>query len=232
MKLSIVIPVYSSSKILEEACKTYKGILEKLNLPHEILFRYDCSPDDSYEVMQKLAKKYKNVRIFKNEKNMGLGFTLRNLFKDAKGEYVIYADADAYICFKNIDKILSKFIEEINNYDVIIASRYENKNKRIPFLRIISSETYNIINRILFGIKIRDIGSGFVIFKKEALNNITLKSNGFDIHIEIFTKLTRKNYNIKEIPVSYKHWYKGSFNILKHGPKTLLNTFRTWRSLK
>lgn len=230
MKISAVIPVYNSSKILYDSYKNIKKQLSKVTRDYEILFRNDGSRDESEEVLKKIAGKDKRVRIFSNPGNKGLGFTLRNLFKDAKGNLVIYFDADAYLCF-NLD-MLPKFLKIIQDgADVVIASRYEKPGRNIPFYRVYPSRIYYAINKILFNINIEDVGSGFVVFKKKALDKIKLASDGFDIHIEIFSKIKRAGFKIKEVPVTYKHWYGGSFDVLKHGPKTLFRTLKVWYNL-
>jgi glycosyltransferase involved in cell wall biosynthesis len=229
MKISAIIPVYNSSKILEDAYKNIDNQLKKITDNYEILFRDDGSKDDSRDVLNKLVKK-KNIKVFFNEGNRGLGYTLRNLFNDSKGEFIIYFDADAYLCFDL--GLLNHFIEKMKDVDVIIASRYEKHTRKIPFYRVYPSRIYNVINNVLFNLDIEDIGSGFVIFKKNALNNIDLQSNDFDVHIELFAKLKKAGYKIEEIPVNYNHWYGGSFDVFKHGPKTLLNTFKIWYRLR
>ena len=229
MKISAIIPVYNSSKILEDAYKNIDNQLKKITDNYEILFRDDGSKDDSRDVLNKLVKK-KNIKVFFNEGNRGLGYTLRNLFNDSKGEFIIYFDADAYLCFDL--GLLNHFIEKMKDVDVIIASRYEKHTRKIQFYRVYPSRIYNVINNVLFNLDIEDIGSGFVIFKKNALNNIDLQSNDFDVHIELFAKLKKAGYKIEEIPVNYNHWYGGSFDVFKHGPKTLLNTFKIWYRLR
>jgi len=229
MKISAIIPVYNSGKILNETYKNIDAELKKITDEYEILFRDDGSKDNSREILDKLSKK-KNVKVFFNEENKGLGYTLRNLFKDSKGEYIIYFDADAYLCFDL--GLLPHFIEKMSDNDVLIASRYERKDRNIPFYRIYPSRIYNVINNILFDLNIEDIGSGFVIFKKRVLDNINLESNKFDIHIELFSKIKKAGYKIEEVSVNYDHWYGGSFDVFKHGPKTLLNTFKLWYKLR
>lgn len=224
MKISIVIPVYGSAEILEEGHAFISKILKDITSEYEILYRNDCSPDNSQVILDRLAAKDKKVRIFINPKNMGLGYNLRNLFNDAQGEYVIYLDADAYQCFDLT--LIKKFIDDMKDREVTIASRYEVATRQIPWYREYPSTIYYLINKILFGISLRDVGSGFVIFKKKALNKINLASNGFDIHVEIFAKLAKTGAKIQEIPITYKHWYGGSFDVFKHGPKTLLNTIK------
>lgn len=230
MKISAVIPVYNSSKILFNSYKNIKNELKKITKDYEILFRNDVSKDESWDALKKIAQKDRKVKIFSNSENRGLGFTLRKLFNDAKGDYVIYFDADAYLCFDL--GLLKKFLKIMEDEaDVVIASRYEKKDSSIPFYRVYPSKFYNLLNRILFNISIEDIGSGFVVFKKKVLRRVNLKSDGFDIHIEMFAKIKRAGFRIKEVPVTYKHWYGGAFDVLKHGPKTLLNTLRLWYKL-
>jgi len=228
MKLSIVVPVYNSSKIIEDSYEKFKEVAEKITKDYEILFRDDFSKDNSKNILSKIVKKDKKVKIFLNDKNYGLGYTLRNLFKDASGRYVVYFDMDAPLSF-DLDNF-PIFLDKCDDCYSVIASRYV-ENPLLPFSRWFVSEFYYVINKILFNINIRDIGSGFVIFKKEALDILDLNCDGFDIHIEIFAKLQKNGFNVKEVPVAYRHWTGGSFRIFKHGPKTLFNTFKLWRKI-
>jgi hypothetical protein len=110
--------------------------------------------------------------------------------------------------------------------DVAIASRY--KDSKVPLCRLIPSLTYRVINKLLFDIDIDDTGSGFVVFKKKALDSVKLFSDGFEIHIELYTKIKKAGFSIVEVPVRYSHWKGGSFKVLKHGPRTLANTVKIW----
>lgn len=221
MKLSAVIPVYNSGKIIFDTYTNVKKQFEKITDDYEILFRNDGSSDDSKERLEKIAKKDKKVKIFSNE-NQGLGFVLRKLFKDATGDFIIYFDADVHLSFDL--NSLSYLLNKTSNSDVVIASRY--RGNKIPLRRIIPSLTYRFINRLLFGINLNDTGSGFVIFKKKVFDGLKLYSNGFDIHVELFTKIKKSGHMIIEVPVKYSHWDSGSFKVLKYGPSTLINTLK------
>jgi len=221
--LSAVIPVYNSRKIIFGTYESIKKEFEKITDDYEILFRNDGSTDNSEEVLKKIVKNDKKVQFFSNS-NRGLGYVLRKLFKSASGDYIIYFDADAYLSF-NLS-ILSDLLKNMNDFDVIIASRY--KKGKIPLSRLIPSLAYRVINKLLFRINIEDAGSGFVLFKKKVFDEIELISNGFDIHMELFTKIKKRRFKIIEIPVSYSHWEGGSFKILKHGPTTLIETLKLW----
>lgn len=225
MYISAVIPVYNSGKILFGTYESVKNQLEKITKEYEILFRNDGSTDGSKKILEAIAKKDKRVRIFSNP-NRGLGFVLRKLFKDAKGDLIIYLDADAYLSFE-FDK-LPFLVKKTKDADVVIASRYIKGE--IPLIRYIPSRVYRIINQLLFGLSINDIGSGFVIFRRRALDKIYFSATGFDIHIEMYFKIKKAGFKIIEVPVKYVHWSGGSFKLFTHGPKILSNTLKFWFS--
>lgn len=229
MKVSIVIPVYDSEKILKDSYREISKAINKVTENYEILFRVDGSPDGSEKILNEIAKKDERVKVYIHKPNRGLGYTLRKLFKDAKGEYLIYFDADAFLCFDLC--FLSTIIEETKEADAVIVSRYFY-NPLLPFHRWLASEVYHLINRLLFEIDIRDVGSGFVIFRKEALDILTLKSDGFEIHTEIFVKMAKKGFKVLEVPLAYRHWEGGSFKVLRHGPRALINTIKLWKDIK
>ena len=61
--------------------------------------------------------------------------------------------------------------------------------------------------------------------------SLRLKSDGFDIHAEVYVKMAKKGYKILEVPLAYKHWDGGSFRLLRHGPKALVSTLKLWRDI-
>ena len=228
MKVSILVPVYGSEKILKESYESFSKAIKNVTEDYEILFRVDGSPDDSGQVLKKVAAEDKKVKVYAHKPNRGLGYTLRKLFEDAKGDIVIYFDADAFLCFDL--SFLPSVIEKIENRDAVIASRYF-ENPLLPFNRWLASEAYYVINKLLFGIKIRDIGSGFVVFRRSSVGSLDLTSNGFEIHAEIFVKMAKKGFEIIEVPLAYKHWDGGSFKVFSHGFRALIDTFKLWRSI-
>ena len=93
MKLSIIIPVYNESK-------TIKQIIERVqkvnlnNIRKELIVVNDCSKDNSKEIIRKLTRKYKNIRFFNHEKNLGKGAAIRTGLKHFTGNLIIIQDGD------------------------------------------------------------------------------------------------------------------------------------------
>ncbi|MDI6655055.1 MAG: glycosyltransferase family 2 protein [Candidatus Hydrothermarchaeota archaeon] len=222
--ISIVIPVYNAEEIIFNAYKKVKKEIEKITNEYEILLRNDASTDQSLGVLQNIAEKDSKVRIFSNDVNRGIGYVLQRLFADAKGEILIYLDADLSFDIR----MLPTFLDEIKKVDVVVASKYKGAKKVIPLQRLLASRIYYLINKILFRINVTDVGSGFIMFRKNVLNSVELSSSGFEAHIEFFVKLKESGFKVKEIPVDYNHRNAGSFNMLKHGPPTVARTFKFW----
>jgi len=228
MFLSIVMPVYNTKDIL---CKTIEELhryLEDNGHDFEILICDDGSQDNVRPVMQQLARLYWRVKPFFNEGNRGLGYTLKVLFHNARGEVIIYLDCD--LPFGK--GIISVLLNEIHYSEIVLASRYRGEKSVVHWPRWLMSRLYYLLCRMLFCLPVRDIGSGSVALKKEVIDKISLISNGFAIHAEIFLRASRAGYSIKEIPYSAKHASLGNFRILRHGPAVLLETLILWQSIK
>ena len=200
------------------------GALSNLSVDYEILFRDDGSHDESRKALEQVASTYGRVKCFYNERNRGLGFTLRKLFSDAQGKVIIYLDCDLPF---GVD-VLPLMLDGIQRYDMVVASRYLNIKNKILWRRKIASRLYYILCKILFNMPVCDIGSGSVAMKKGVVNSLCLRTEGFDIHAEIFAKALRANFSIKEIPAVCRDKGLGSFRILKHGPKIVIDTLKLW----
>ena len=95
--------------------------------------------------------------------------------------------------------------------------------------RNFSSRLYYLFCKLLFNIQVKDIGSGFAIFRKKVLDQIKLTTRCFGIHIDLFAQIQKAGFKMKEIPVRFIHNFDvGTFRVLKHGPKALLETLNVW----
>lgn len=230
LRYSLIIPVYNSKRILEQNCLVLQNEFKKLGQPFEILYCSDCSPDKPLSLMRQLAKKYANVRVFEHHPNRGLGYTMRQLFAKSQGEFVIYMDADTYFT-TNLTQ-LPHLLSYLGKYDVVVGNRYIWKENEIPLARIAASHAFNLVNRFLLGIKVEDTGSGLAIYRKSMLDKISLRSERFEIHAELYARLRKAGAKTIEVPVEYRHWSGGSFKLFQHGWETLERMFKVWGYLR
>ena len=231
-KISIAVPCYNEEEIVEGTYLKIKKETEKLpGENYEIMFADDGSKDRTLEILKGIADKDKKVKILSHYPNKGMGYSHRQLFKNATGDIIIILDAD----LSTPPSIIFSLIEILNqeDLDAVIASRYAGIYGQVPFFRDIVSWLYYFLNKFLFGFKIRDTQSGFVGFKASAIKSLKLNSDRFEIHAELWAKMQRKGYKFKEIPAEYVARVEGSkFNTLTDGPDTVLRTFKVWWDLK
>ncbi|BCX13521.1 MAG: glycosyl transferase [Candidatus Dojkabacteria bacterium] len=95
----------------------------------EIIIVNDGSKDKTFDIMKDLAKKFPEVKIFENERNMGKTQTVKNGLLKTKGDVVVIQDADFEYYPEEIPTLLEKMIKE--SLDVVYGNRFGKKNKVI-----------------------------------------------------------------------------------------------------
>ena len=133
-KISIIIPVYNASSTIKKAIRSIQN--QKFEEIEIILFD-DCSPDNSYKIMEELMKEDPRIKLFKNEINRGVLFTRISASLKATGKYITYLDNDDMFSRDDLFNIIYNEIEK-NDYDIVEFNGYStydyhliNKNKNI-----------------------------------------------------------------------------------------------------
>lgn len=133
MLLSFVIPCYRSAKTLPYVVETIETIVkEKEGYEAEIILVNDCSPDNTFEVIQELADKYDNIVGVDIAKNRGQQCAMLAGFNHASGDLIIGSDDDGQTPVETAFKLIDKLYE--GNYDVVCA-KYVDRGKRSLFRR-------------------------------------------------------------------------------------------------
>src|SRR3989338_4883737 len=212
MALSIVIPIYNSASKVSVTVDKLVQFCRRSGYDFEILLRDDHSADGAIDLLRQIPEKYPGVKVFENERNQGLGYTLRQLFDDAKGEAVVYFDCDLPF---GAD-ILKELLEGLKDHDMVLASRYRGVANQVIWPRKWMSRLYWLLCRALFSVPVADIGSGTVAFRKSVISQLNLSADGFDIHIEWFAKARKGGFTVQEIPALSCDDGQGSFKIGRH----------------
>lgn len=113
-------------------------------------------------------------------------------------------DAD----FSHNPKYLPQIIDNLNNYDMVIGSRYTKGGKveNWPLIRRLISRGGSIYSQIVAGLPLNDPTAGFAGWRKESLEKIHLdeiRSNGYAFQIEMKFNAYKNNLKIKEIPITF-----------------------------
>ncbi len=186
--LSILIPFYNNSKYLERCIKSLKTVN---NDKIEIIFVDDGSLLKESIFLEKQVKKLpsKNIRILKNEKNRGAGYTKNKALLASKGKYVIFLDSDDSVDKNYYIKLLN--IIEKHNADIVctnIALKYDNylvkskitdENLSETFIKKIDKNLFNINPEIVLGNKFAASACNKII-KKKIFDNYKFNENRCD----------------------------------------------------
>ena len=128
-KISVLMSVYNDEKNLP---KSIQSILNQSYENFEFLILDDCSTDGTFGVLSEYVKKDERIKIFKNDKNIGLTKSLNYLINNSRGELIARQDSDD-VSYKNRFYMQLKFMEE-NNLDACSSlAKIKGKNKVIPF---------------------------------------------------------------------------------------------------
>ena len=202
MKISIVIPVYNSSKILEVLVEKIKTSLSAYKNSFELILINDFSSDNSWEVIKNL----KNTNIFIKginlKKNYGQHSAIFCGLKYCKGEFIFCMDDDMQHDPAHLDNMLRELIDNEVCY-VKYLKREHN------FFKIFVSKLNNIISSFLMNKSYKIYTSSFKCFKKEIKDKIiSNKENFIFLDYWIFQYAKR----ITSIEVSHNKRYYGNTN--------------------
>lgn len=114
--VSVIIPVYNGSQYIEKAINS---VLTQTSKDFELIIVDDCSTDNTNEILDKF-KDNDNVRIIKNNENLGVGLSRKIGINYANGEYVTFLDSDDYL-IENFIEVTVKLAKE-HDCDIIYTS--------------------------------------------------------------------------------------------------------------
>ena len=212
----ILIPAYNAELTLPMLIDQ----IRQLSLqPQNIFLVDDCSNDFT----AKIAEKFKCL-VTINLRNTGKGYTLRKgyelFLRESKAPYLVCVDADLQHPVDKIPDFLK--LIQMENVDIVIGNR-DKSLKNMPLSRVISNRITSFIISIMTGKKILDSQCGFRAIKREVLENIKLKENGFQMESEFIFRANDLNYKIQFVNIptiyggqtSYIHHFKDTVKFIK-----------------
>jgi glycosyltransferase involved in cell wall biosynthesis len=201
-KLSILIPVHNEEAKIAHNLKEIKETLDTLGCDYEIIAIDDGSTDNSYKVLKELEGKIPNFIIKRNSKNFGKGRALKKAFKYAKGDLIVWLDADLDLHPFQIKTLYDIMV--LDSADMVIGSKmHPNSKVNYPFHRRIISLGYYLLIRIIFNLPCHDTQTGLKLFRREVLDEvfprILVKRFAFDL--EVLVNACHLGFKLTEAPI-------------------------------
>ncbi len=203
--ISIVIPVYNEEENIPILHNKVRSVMKKLNSRYEMIFVDDGSTDSSFNVLERLHRKDKNVKIIKFRGNFGQTAALNVGFKYAKNSVIVTMDADLQNDPGDIPNLLNKLKE---GYDVVSGWRY---NRKDPISKVFFSNISNLLRGLITKETIHDSGCSLKAYKRECFEDLDLYG---EMHRFIPTLLRWKGFKIGEVRVSHlpRKYGKSKYN--------------------
>jgi len=218
MALTVVIPTYNEAENISKlATKLFSLPLDGL----KILIVDDNSPDGTGEIAEEIKSKQPGrMNIIHRTGKLGLGTAYITGFQRALGDgatAIVQMDAD----FSHPVEKIVEMDERLNNFDIVIGSRYVPGGKlddRWPIWRKALSGFGNFYARTILGISVKDVTGGFKMWRSDVLRGMPLervKSNGYAFQVEMNYIATRLGYKIKEIPIYFadRRWGESKMSL-------------------
>jgi len=219
ISLTIFFPAYNEEENLEGAVADALRVAEDSPYigDYEIILINDGSSDTTQAIAERIAAANERVRIVAHERNRGYGAALSTGLAMATKDWVFFTDAD-----RQFDIIeLQNLLVHIPAHDAVIAYRAP---RRDPLMRLVNAKVWNLLNRALFGLRVRDIDCAFKLLRREDVQRLQLLSQGAMINAELLIRLARSGARIKEVPVS--HWPRRRGSPTGAKPSVILRALR------
>ncbi len=198
MRISVIIPVYNEDATITELVSRVQAV----DLETDIIIVDDGSTDGTSAHLETIDSTFENVRILRHEKNCGKGAALRTGLAEATGEVIIIQDADLEYDPRDYETLLVPILD--GRADVVYGSRFLGGPQRVLFFwHYVGNKLITLLCNAFSNINLSDMETGYKVFKKAVIEDISLRSNRFGFEPEFTMKIAKKGFRIYEVPISY-----------------------------
>lgn len=208
--LSFVIPAYNEAARLEKTLRAVVDYVRQSSPKAEIIVVDDGSSDKTAELARKVFKQSRDLRtsVISYKSNFGKGRAVRLGLLAARGDVVLFSDADLSTPISEAPKLIEPIVE--GKCDVTFGSRALDRQLigvHQPWRREQGGRIFNLVVRLATGLPFWDTQCGFKAFRMSVCRPLveaaTVDRFGFDV--ELLYLAFRAGLNLKEIPVRWDH---------------------------
>lgn len=200
--ISIIIPAYNEERRLPAALRAICAYLGSSQWEFaETVIVDDGSQDGTAEVARAAG-----ARVLQNPGNRGKGYAVRHGMLEARGEWVLFTDADLSAPIGELEKLWAA--AEVGGVRIAIGSRAVDRSLigvHQPLAREAMGRFFNLMMRVVTGLRFHDTQCGFKLFEVEAAREIVRRQrlDGFGFDVELLFIARRLGIRVAEVPVRW-----------------------------
>jgi len=194
--LSVILPAFNEEANIRAVIEDAYRNIPKLAQVFEVIVVNDGSKDRTGEICDRLAEEFSEVRVVHHPRNRGYGAALKSGIERAQYDLIFFTDADGQFDLKEVAALL----EQTDAYDIVAGYRARRQD---PPHRLLFAWGWNILVRLVLGIRIRDIDCAFKVFNRQVFDRIQIHCVGAMVNTEIFAQAARFGMTVKEVRVNH-----------------------------
>jgi glycosyltransferase involved in cell wall biosynthesis len=197
--LSVIVPVYNERSTVGELIRRLRNVALPESLDLEVLVVDDGSTDGTDKVLATIEDS--TVRVLKNKTNEGKGAAVRRGLAEARGQIVLIQDADLEYRPEDLPRLIEPILD--GRAKVVYGSRFHPERESMTLTSLLADRAVSVATCLLYNTTLTDVETGFKVFDKSVLDDISIESDHFEVEPEITAKLLRSGQRIYEVPVAY-----------------------------
>ena len=219
--LSVIIPAYNEGDNILATLENITMALEPLSIPHEILVIDDGSRDDTAAIVDASTKRFPAVRLLKNGRNRGFGWSYRRGVEEAALANIVMVHGDNAWGWST----LREFFSRTGEADAIIGYTRGMLQSR-PLVRTLVSKAFTFLVNLITRRGLRYY-NGLQIHRAPILKSLRIESQGYGFQAEVLVKALRLGNSYIEVPMDLIERVKGESKAFR-----VRNFVDVWRTLR
>ncbi len=222
MDVSVILPVVNEAENLSALIPKLIALHDRERLTYEIVVVDGPSSDGTRETAEALG-----ARVVA-ERRRGYAGALETGIAEARGDYVLTLDADQ----SHDPDFIVKMWRARTRADIVIASRYALGGVAYSgFVRRFTSWLLNAVLRRMLSMPVRDLSSGYRLYRREVLANLELTATNFEVLEEILVKAYASGFSVVEVPFTYfpRGAGRSHAKLVSFGWKILRSSLPLWK---
>jgi glycosyltransferase involved in cell wall biosynthesis len=226
--VSVVLPCYNEAGHVLAEIERITTALDSSGYTYDLDVYDDCSTDGTRDLLRQTADsgRFPRLRYFPRRRNGGSGTIRRIGSQEARGEYVVWTDADMTYPNERIPEFVD-FLRDDPSYDQVVGAR-RTEEGTFKVVRVPAKWVIRTIASRLTNTKIPDLNSGLRAFRREAsLPYLPLLPPGFSCVTTLTVAFLSNNLDVAYLPIDYaKRSGKSKFHPFKDAYRYILQVLR------